>query len=339
MNKDKITISRRSATHLIAAMIAGGTFMRLVIDGDYLNSAWICLLGGSAISLPAVVVIDKYSYDTHHIIWRLCCITAAAYMLFQTAAVSRLLVNSVSYSNYITFSPLLLSIIMMLACLYIILKRKDGIGNAVKVCAILFMILLVIVLVSNMKYMNIRWLTPYVSVDAGRIAEGCVATAGYILSVAILYIPAENTGIYRHGCLKAVTIGVAIALVLCLYTAVLSPMQFKIEMNRLRSIELLLSNGRTSLGVQLPITLIWFIGYIVTLASYIFAGAVFVQQICRDLSPEIVAVLCSAIVFIIANTGLAESRQVIFVSRIAIAYTMVSFAAAFLPGRKRQNED
>jgi len=103
--------------------------------------------------------------------------------------------------------------------------------------------------------------------------------------------------------------------------------------NRLQSIELLLSNGRTSLGVQLPVTLLWFLGLILSAASYAFSGAFILDYAVSSIGSKLAGIICITAAFIAANTGLAESYIMEKVQLFIYPVSAVIIASAALHRR------
>lgn len=340
MKYSGLVIKRSGAVRIAAAMSAGSIFTALYIDGYslYMNSGWMCIVLGSLIALPFISAVKKLGKkDPDSYIWRTLCIVIALYMAHTAAGITRLLINSVSYSNLQTVSPVLLSAIMLLACLYVNMKNASGLANAVKVCGIAFLLLLSIILVSNLGHMNYRWLRPFGAADAGTLYRGSIYVAGSVTAAALIHMIAgedDSSG----GVLRGSIIGALIALVLSVYTSVMSPVDIASVHSRLQNIEMLISNGRTSLGVQLPITLAWFLGYLLVLTSYCYSAALFMQNALRGQRPVVPSVMSAIAVFVFANCGLAESEGLEVVGRYAFYGAVLIIMTACMFGRRKHEK-
>lgn len=308
----KLSITEREAHPLAVSLIAARCFMTLTIDGAaYHNSGWVCMLGGYLLALPLAVAIDMSRFDflrATGFVWKAICAVFAAVMAYEAAAVSRLLINSLSYSNLETVSPVTMTLVMLLIAMYAVIKNGRGVGNAAKLWIIAFVVTFAIIIVMNLRYMRPRWLTPVLGPGTGKLIEGSISAAGNISCGALLHLfikYADPRG--RRSCVRSVTIGCAAGLALCLYWSMMSPMQSDGRLDRLTRLELLLSNGRTDLGVQLPMTFSWFMAYIVALAGYSYISTAFCQEIAPRINGKYIAPFTALVAFIIATAGLAES--------------------------------
>ena len=337
MHNTKTEISQKAARNICILLTATELFFTIVIDGwRYRNSAWICIVSGFILATPAIVIsYNKSIKETGTA--RFLCGAAGVYFTYRTAAVIRLIVNSVSYSNLENTSPLLLSVIMAIVCLYTVSKNSSGIGNAIKILAIPAGLLFLIVFAANVKYMEPRWLAPVISCDYKDLLNGTLSAAGSISAVSIINLLPYNKPFHNKRSIICIAIGAEISLLLCLYTAILTPMQTEISLDRLKIIEQILSNGRTSLGVQLPITLLWFGGFIAATASYAFVGTVFFQKAFPSADSRITTFLSVAIAFAMANTGCAESSILMKINLFVYAGTGV-FIILCTEKRRRRDE-
>ena len=315
----KLSITGREAHTLAISLIAARSFMTLTIDGTaYRNSGWVCMLGGYLLALPLAVAIDMRRRDflsAAGFVWKAICAVFASVMAYEAAVISRILVNSVSYSNLETLSPLTMTLVMLLIAMYAVIKNGRGLGNAAKLWIIAFVVIFAVIIIMNLRYMRPRWLLPVLGPGADKLIDGSISAAGNISCGALLHLFALDTGPRgRRSCVRSVTIGCAAGLALCLYWGMMVPVQIDGRMDRLSRLETLLSNGRTDLGVQLPVTFLWFMAYIVSLAGYGYIAAVCCQEIATRVNGKYIAAFTALAAFIIANAGLAESSGAEFVA-------------------------
>jgi len=334
MNTVSISMNGSEAGRLCGAMTAGSLFSALIIDGsEYMQASWVCAALGFLIALPILLTAESNSYKNIRRS-RLVFTLISLYMAYKAAAIVRLLINSVSYSNLEIIPTWLIALIMVSACFYIITKNGAGIGNGIKVGALTAIIMIIMIVVGSLKYMNWRWLTPIGGAGVVMNVKGTITAAGNISAAGLIFIAADSRGKNIRRSVKGAAWGTAAAILLCAYSGMIAPLQFTDISDRLVNIERFLSNGRTSLGVQLPITILWFLGYVMALSSYSFASAAFLQKVCPDMSGKTVAFICMAAVYVIAGIGLAESNVLRTVNNFVYVGTVL-ITAALCIGRSK----
>lgn len=343
----KLSITGREAHPLAISLIAARCFMTLTIDGtEYQNSGWVCMLGGYLLTLPLAVAIDMGRISLLRVtgaVWKAICAVFAAVVCYEAAVISRLLVNSVSYSNLDTLSPFVLTLVMLLIAMYAVIKNGRGAGNAAKLWLIAFAVIFAIIIIMNFRYMRPRWIMPILGPGTGKLIDGSISAAGNISSGALLHLFAECDGPRgRRSCVRSVTVGCAAGLALCIYWGVMAPVQSGGRMDRLARLELMLSNGRTDLGVQLPMTFSWFMAYIVALTGYVYIAAACCQEIAPRVNGKYIAAFTALAALIIANVGLAESSGANFVASgeypVIAALLVLAGTAAFIKRKAVGNE-
>lgn len=325
-----LAIKARPAGYIAVIMIAVSTFTALTIDGHpYMNSGWLCTAIGCLMTLPLAVAADRYSFALKPgrdpaIAMRLASVPAALYMAYESAVISRLLVNTVSYSNVQMIPVPLLSLIMYSACAYITLKNGAGIGNASKIWLMCIGVLFITVLIACRGDMRFGWMAPLIGPGAAKIAAGSTVAAGHMTAGLLIVTQAGDRK--GHICTRALLAGSAAACILCIYWSVMMPAQLSNHMNRLTGIEQLLSNGRTSLAVLLPISMIWLMVQTASMCGYSFSSALFIQTAVGRPNKYIAASSAAILSFLFANLGLAESDS----ARAVSSYTYAGILLAVL---------
>ena len=308
----KLSITSKQAGYIGVSVIAARTFLAMTVDGaEYLNSGWLCALCGGVLCIPAVIAADRLNRSPENMpraLYRLIFAMVGALSVYQAAVMTGLVNDSVSFSNLKTLPPTILLAVMLLAGFYVIMKNGAGIGNASKIWWLLFSLLFGAMLLANMQNLRHLWLAPVLGPGAKMIARGAVSAAGCILSGALIHVAADSEGKNTHGCLKTVVIGSIISAVLCLYWSSMTPSQPAATGDRLSGIERLLSNGRTSLAVQLPMNIIWFLGYTAALFGSCFCSAMCLQRFFIKGSSRLHAFASVILIALAAISGIAESK-------------------------------
>jgi len=296
-------------------------------------------LFGWILSLPFVILADRYRLhitDTaiYSAIPRTLFFIFFLYMAHSSAAMTRLTINSVSYSNLQTFPPLMFSAIIYGIAIYVIIKNGRGIGNASKLWFFTIILLSAIIILASLKDMDFRWITPILGPGIKTISHGALIAAGQILTGSLII--ASSDGNSPHSYVKATLIGSAVACLLCLYWSFMTPMQLSEHINRLTGIEMLLSNGRTSLAVLLPMAIIWFMALIATIYGSSFASAIYCQVAFGRIHPYISAAITATLSFLFASLRLAESNSLKLISPYCYGIAAVFFLYFVMYSRKRQ---
>ena len=332
------SLMRNIAAVIIAVRVSGA----MTLDGhEYLNSGWLCTAIGTLAAIPFALAAD-YNLAVKQPgarRWLKCvvCAVYAAYMAYQAAAILRMLTNMISYSNLENFQPTIISAILMIAGIYVVSKRGTGIGGAVKLMGIGVCVLSVIVLLTSVGKLQLKWITPVFGPGRHQIIKGALLVFGQMLSGILLVTLSDGGG--RFECVKTAATGGIAASVLCVYWAAMTPVQLTKHINRLTGIELLLSNGRTSLAALLPITLICFAAMIMAMYGSVYGSAISINHILPDMKRPLIGLICAGGAFAAAALGIAESDMLKIVSEFGWIFMAAALAVLFIGRRRRTDEN
>lgn len=325
--EEKLTITNSAARYIALFLIAIRTFAALTVDGHkFQNSGWLCVIAGLLLSFPLLSIFDRLQWNSNRPGARIISVVIALYMAYEAAALSRVLINSISYSNLQRAPSVLLSLIIYAAGFYTVVKNGRGIGNAHKIWAILFIVLFLIISVASANDFRPKWLFPVLGPGIAHILKGGIKAAGIISSGALILCLSE--GKKAHDCRNSALLGASIAMLLCLYWSMMTPMQLSHHTNRLTGIEILLANGRTSLAVLTPMTIVWFMGLAAAVTGCCFTCALFFQNSLKSARNMICAAATVILAFLFANLGLAESNSLGYISDLT--YPGLLFLSVFM---------
>lgn len=332
-----LSITSRAAKPLVSVMIALRLFMLLTIDGPaYHNSGWLCAVGGLILALPALLIIDGCT-GSAALRGRPALILPAAGLIYEASVITRLVINSVSYSDLQGVPPVVVTIVTLAAVLYAVMKNGRGIGNAAKLAGMASAALLLLIIIANVRAMRPIWLMPVLSPGFKSIIDGSISTAGSILGASLVFLTVD-TDEHSCQCIKAVMIGSFIALVLCLCWSMMAPAQTA-GYDRLTAIARLLANGRSFLAIQLPVSFVFFLGLIAALAGYAMSAAILVQNAFSSLSGRLCGAVSVAAVFISASIGISERDISIAVSQWHYCFYATFAAVAWFAVKFSQRSD
>ena len=338
MRQTQASLIKNIAAVIIAVRISAA----MTIDGhEYLNCGWLCAAIGTLGAIPFAFAADRNPAvkKPEGRQWLTGAVYAvfAVYMAYQAAAVLRLLINTISYSNLQNVHPTMISVILMIAGIYIVSKNGTGIGGAVKLMGIGICVMSLIVLLTSVGDMQLNWFAPVLGPGRQRIIKGALLAFGQMLSGILLVMLAEGGG--RFECVKTVATGGVAATALCVYWTAMTPVQLTKHINRLTGIELLLSNGRTSLAALLPITVICFAALIMAMYGSIYGSAISIKHIFRNIKRPFAGAISAAAVFAAAAAGIAESDMLRIVSEYSWIFMAAALAVIFAGRRRRADEN
>ena len=326
----QIAYSQREAHSLSMVLAASRVLTAVAIDGgNYGNSGWICVIAGFILNLPLAIAVDRRPPSARGgtgILPRIGGGILALISIFEAATVMRIIVNSISYSEMLTIPVTWITVATLLGCFYAICKNGSGICNAARIWIYIFLLIFAVVIIAQLKLMKPRWLTPVFGPGMGALAEGTVAVAGYQAAVPMIHSLSVRENKKRVSCVASLGIASLAALMLCLFRGMMAPVLTNIGLTRYLQFDTLITNGRESLSLQLPLLVALHAGFIVSLAGYSLVAAGSIQRITPKLDGRVCGAIALGLVFLLCMINAAESDGAI----IAAKWEFVSTSAALL---------
>lgn len=332
----KFRISESSAAPLATAAIGARIFYGAAVGMPELHSAaWISVLLGTIFSVPLILAIcamrRQCSQRSHgDMLFRP---TAAVFVLssiYDAAVIARALINSASYIALNSLPILVLVLPLLALCLWCLTLNGDAIGSAAAIWLRILPWPLLLVIILEFSAFRPAWLLPVWGPGLWEIVDGGVQVAGWISSIAAIYLIAEPGASGKTPLLAPAKILGVCGLASCLLIILKNMMTPSMFMERAPSIffqlDTLLSNGRASLSLQLPMAILWFVSLLFLLLYDAFISAAMLER----LLPKIGKHLCMTVILTgigaLSLSGVASREAAANVSRwlYAVHGTMVS---------------
>lgn len=305
-------ISESAATALAIIGLTTKVFSGLILDFPTLyNSRWICAFIGGLLMLPSAFIIDRIRYGcasspfieayTRYRVPASILITVLS--AFDAAVTAVAIGTSASYiavDNVTTFYLLLPQYAL---CVWSLAFNGNAIGNAGRLLGRLLLGIIIITAVLSLPKYRPNWLTPLLGPGVPTLAIGSLRCAGWYSLLIPLFLLAETesgTTAKRHAALYSLLSATVLSTAILLLVAMLSPALLTGDMEtRFSVLDSLLSNGRLSLGAQLPMIVLWLVGLFFLLLLDAWTCAAMVQTAMPNLSraAHILIAICAIIFF------------------------------------------
>lgn len=344
----KLKISDEAAAPLAFVAAATRIFYGVILEMPELyNSGWLAALVGGALALPFAFAADRLFHRREisvagalesggqTALLRVLCALLALPLLFDAAVVARGVCSSASYmSLYAIGTPILLASQMGM-CLWCAQLGGDAIGFSARLWTRVLFCLLAIVVLFQIPTLRPAWITPILGPGIPALLDGALRVSGWLsLLLGVFLISERNPD--RNGSrfspVRTVSLAALTAAVMLALRGMLTP---ALVGGNLTSgffhLDTLLSNGRTPLSLQLPLTIIWFIGLFMLLLYDTFLCAAMLQTFCTKLPRFVVCLISATAAGLLAFSGissLANSLRVfswMYVFHGALALVLLIF--------------
>lgn len=302
----------------IAALVSLSFIMRMTIElsidlPNAANASWMCPLLGLALFSPFLFALHQASRLSNRSPWdnirqslpRHLRIMIEFYFSFllmlDAASMVRLAASSynVQALNHITVHLLIVPLGAVVAAA--ILWDADAVGNSARIAFRFLAALLILLLCIQLPEYKLSYLAPIFGSGASEILIGSIACAGNMALMALIWIlalPEENQ---RGLTCNAIFSAICTALLMAALHAGYPSMPGK-AFTRAARLELVLNNGRMSLGPQFLLNLLWYGGMMYLIAAESCASACWISKAVPGLLPRICAALeailiCGAAIF------------------------------------------
>lgn len=292
---------------LIVSRVVAAT----VIDGGgYGNSGWLCIVAAVLLDLPLAIIVDRRRAGRTGdagIAARAGCLALACVAVFEIAAVMRLTINSISYSEMQNMNVNLIMFITLAGCYYAIGKNGAGVCNAARVLTYIFFMVFAVIFLAQIKRLEPMWLMPLFGPGVRPIINGTIAMAGYLAAAPMIHSLAQRGESRKTSCVASLIVSALIAAVLCALRGMMAPALANTQLTRFLQLDILISNGRQPLSLQLPVLVALHAGFIVSIAGYALAAAGNIQRCFGGLGGRACAAAALIAAAALCMAGLAES--------------------------------
>lgn len=291
----KLTVNRREAGSLAAAMLILRAFQYLALDSaDYGNARWICALGGMALALPVAALLAR---GRSRALYAVLALLGAV----EASRIAGTILETAEYCGLNALPPKLTLLMTLLGCFYAIGKAGAGIGNGARLWSMVFLTLAVLVLIAEVRHLEPLWLAPLLGPGPLKLLRGSVSCAGIYLGGFSVWLLADGPKSEHKFEPRPLMLGGLVTTGLCLYLGMMAPAALEAA-DRVFRLDELIANGRASLSLQLPVVFLWFMGLIAALCGYGFLSAAALNRLLPKLDSRLLTFVSLAGVF--ALTGL-----------------------------------
>ena len=320
----KPTININNAATLACVMAASRVFFGVNIDTTELyNSGWISILLGGIIAFPLFFCIQRHvsavqagnSIPNHPLI-RVSSLIFGIAALLDSAITARCISNSASYAAFNHSIRFFLLVPLYIVVIWTVYCGGDAIGSNARIWIKLFPLYMLIIVACQITKYRITWLFPILGPGTNGLFRGAIKAAGWISTASAILIfsdkPGENckrTNLYLvYGLI------VLIPTALTLLRNMMAPVLISSDARtRMFELDLMLTNGRSPLLLQLPLIVMWFISLFNLLCGDVFIVCAAITKLLPRIKP-IYCVLAAAFasVFLSMSVLSEQNMEVLF---------------------------
>lgn len=287
----KLKISDGAASSLGMLAIAIRILFGVTIEMPNLyNSGWISVLLGGAMAMPLAFAAGQIRAraslspfalltESSPAVTRVFAALLAAIAVWDAAISSDAISCSASYVALGSVSMLYLLLPQLLLCYWCLKCNGDAIGFSAGIWNRVLPWLLLIIVVIEIKQFRFQWITPALGPGIPSLIEGAVRVAGWLSLLTGTFLIAEKDG--EKSLLNPVRLTgrccLIAALLVLLHGLMTPPLVYTEKQSRFFLLDTLLSNGRSTLSLQLPLMILWFIGLFLLLLFDVFFAAAMLQ--------------------------------------------------------------
>lgn len=322
-------LSYRSAAALGVVCLSVRAFFAAYIDSpELLSAGWLGVLVGGAFSLPTLAALYAiarlYPHAEPEEALAACMGPAAAKialallalnMLYETAAVARMLMASSIYEEHRLTAPFWAVLPALIAAALVVLAGANGVGGAAGVFLRFAPLLIALILGVHLDDYQPARLAPVLGMGWPAILQGGGKVAGALAPIAALWLvqSGKQTGYARRErrakpwLMPAIcSAAVLIAALWAALALMLEANVFSVPQSRVFRLRLLLSNGSSPTYLQLPYVALWYGALLCAQGFSLFAAARLLQAAVPPCPFSLATGLCTFATALIAGFRLAE---------------------------------
>jgi len=280
-----LVINGKSAWCLACVAAITRIFYGIMTDSPELfHAGWISVILGGIITLPLFISIESISkyIDKKGIAARIASFVFLVNALLDGAITARCISNSATYVAFNHSVRFFLLLPLFLAILWALYCGGEALGSAARLWIWVFPLFMIVIIIFQLPQYRWTWLTPVLGPGIKEILDGTVDSAGWISSVAgLLFLGSGGKDAYKRGSLiklHATIISVSLVLIVLRYMMAPSLLSSG-NRTRIFHLDLILTNGRAPLLLQLPLTIIWFISLFNLLSASSFVASACLQML------------------------------------------------------------
>lgn len=270
------------------------------------NAGWISVLAALLLCLPLALLSGIFTRASGAVpvasaleqcagagFARAVCALFVPVALEQGVVAADALIGSVRYVELSESPAVSLLLPLLLFAVPAALLNGQSLGGGARVWTRVAAPLLALVILEQLKCYRTQWLTPLLGPGVPLLARGALNGAGMLCPFVIVWLCSEpdERDAQRRGLLAVpvALVGLVCAGLAALY-AMMAPAAVGASLSDGFQIDRLLSNGRASLLLQLPLVLLWYFGLLFCTAGNIFLAAKLAQLVVPKLDGRIAIV-------------------------------------------------
>lgn len=321
----KFQIREGAAASLGTAAVVARILYGVTIDLPWLyNSGWISVLLGGVLALPVALAAAQLRAASagksplsalnarRPVLARL-----LAGMLMLTAAFDATMAvdaiaDSAGYAALDSVAKIYLLLPQLALCAWGLTLNGDAIGDSARICNRILLCIFVLFMLREIPDLCPEWLTPILGPGVPALLDGAVRVAGWLSLLAGLFLIAEPDVQHPANAIRPVSvmaIGGAIGMGLVLLHGMMLPALVRAEgFSRYFLLDTVLTNGRTTLALQLPKMIVWFGSLFFLMLSDSFLCAAMLQTVAPRLPRFVCIGIVTAGIAALALTNVSASR-------------------------------
>lgn len=354
----RLTFNPHGALTLGFVAMTTRMFFEAAIDGArYQHAGWIAILAGCALNLPIALLLDALDARDNDIssmnkleravplpLLRVFCAIVCLFSLYEAAACTRTLSGSAEYTVLakmrINWLLVFTSLIATASCL----SGGAAVCGAARIWLYMFFPLVLIVIVVQMGFYNVHWLTPIFGPGVKILARGSInfASIGTYLIPMWLCIRADHPDGEKkrpHSIVKLLGLVALAACALSILFYMLSPTMPSAPNQRTFGHDRLLNNGRVAISLQFPLVIIWHFCLITQLAANIVGCSQMLKFTIPKIKEWICVLIVGALSMVLTLVGMAEQEyfDLVYALRYPLVTAiMAAFAVVVLVKRRKK---
>ncbi len=303
------------------------------------NACWMVPLLGFLLALPAVLIAARRwraaqstQFPTHGPGYALRGL-ALLYLLVDTAQLVLLFQEAGQFSALRNYPSIALPLVLLAMALFVIRQNRNGVFSIGPALKSLLWIILGLLILFRIPEMHVDYLFPILGGGWRALLLGGLSCAGIALQFLILLSVAPDLTPKTGAIVGMWAVICAGASAVVAIETMLSPIVPAEQTGLIEALERLLASGRTSVALQLPLYLAWFIVHFIAVCANLKAMAVMGAEITRheeNLWHQLAAVGAVAVAAIVGNRLTDGPMSTLIQWPGALRYAALALAALAL---------
>lgn len=312
---------RNAAGPMIAVSVAIRLIWHFTVDDATIyNAAWLCPLIGFVLYLPIGISFKLLSKSSEGcalnarllrekpvIAW-IFAICTFVLLAFDASTNAHLLSNTANVMALGEVPMWLVALPVTLLAFVCALFGMEACGRSARIWIWVMLPLLAIMMIVQFDNYRTEWLKPLLGGGIRAILNGSFRSAGYISLLSLPWLICTEDRCHKSVAFYAMFGSLAASGALALLS-MLSPALLHTSLERSARIELILSNGRVHLMLQLLTVVLWLFNLLHLLNAECSSAAAILKNASRNIPNWVLAAVAAIFIYVCAATGIAVSSS------------------------------